>query len=511
MKKLLFVLLCLSTMINVKAQTADKKWNFGLHGGAMQYKGDLGNGFYKTQTTFYGFGGISLSRYLGNRIDLSFLLTKGEVGFKSGIGTFKADVTTGSLNFRFNVLEAEAVVRPYLFLGVGAMMFANSPSVEKSNVDYAVPSFGAGVNIRMGEAVMFNIQETFLYSTSDARDGFVANSNDAYLLHSIGLTFNFGNKKDADHDGVADRKDKCPDTAPGIKVDETGCPLDKDHDGVADYIDECPDVAGTAALKGCPDRDGDGIGDKEDHCPDVAGTLALNGCPDKDGDGIADADDRCPDVAGPAALKGCPDSDKDGVADIDDKCPNTKEGYKVDATGCTMDNDKDGIVNEEDACPDLSGLLVFKGCPDTDGDGVADNEDRCPTVKGTIANKGCPEMAKEDVKKITQIASKIYFEFDSDKLKSVSLPQLDALVDILKKYEGANLIIEGHTDDVGNDAYNMQLSQKRTESVKTYLMSKGILESRLTAKGFGETKPIADNKTKAGQAQNRRVELKTSY
>lgn len=511
MKKLLFVLICLSFVLGVRAQTADKKWNIGFHGGAMQYSGDLGNGFYKTQTTFYGFGGISISRYIGNRIDFSIFLTKGEIGYNSEKGSFQRQITTGTANFRFNILGADAPLRPYIFVGGGALMFAKNPTVDKSNFDYAAPSFGAGLNIQMGEALMFNIQETFLYSTSDERDGLVGSSNDAFLLHSVGLTFNFGNKKDEDNDGVADRKDKCPGTPAGVKVDEKGCPLDRDKDGVADYLDECPDVAGTVALKGCPDKDGDGIADKDDRCPDIAGSVALKGCPDKDGDGVADIDDRCPDVAGSVELKGCPDADKDGVADIDDKCPDTKAGYKVDANGCPFDNDKDGIVNEEDACPDLPGLLVFKGCPDTDGDGVPDNEDRCPTVKGTIANKGCPEMAKEDVKKITQIASKIYFEFDSDKLKAVSLPQLDALVDILKKYEGANLTIEGHTDNVGEDNYNMTLSQKRTESVKAYLMSKGILESRLTAKGFGETQPIADNKTKAGQAQNRRVELKTSY
>ncbi|MBK7389874.1 MAG: OmpA family protein [Bacteroidetes bacterium] len=153
----------------------------------------------------------------------------------------------------------------------------------------------------------------------------------------------------------------------------------------------------------------------------------------------------------------------------------------------------------------------MKGCPDTDGDGVADNEDRCPTVKGNIANKGCPEITKEDVKKITQIASKIFFETNSDKLKVASTVQLDELANILKKYDAANLIIEGHTDSQGEDEYNMSLSQKRTESVKMYLMGKGIMESRLTATGFGESKPIADNKTADGRAKNRRVELKTEY
>lgn len=91
------------------------------------------------------------------------------------------------------------------------------------------------------------------------------------------------------------------------------------------------------------------------------------------------------------------------------------------------------------------------------------------------------------------------------------MAQLDELSEILKRYEAANLIIEGHADSQGEDAFNLTLSQKRTESVKTYLMSKGIMESRLTAIGFGESKPIADNNTSLGRAKNRRVELRTSY
>lgn len=484
-KLLLFISLYLMSAIALQAQTADKKWNVGFHGGVAQYKGDLGNDFYETDGPFYGFGGISFSRYLGNRLDFNIFVTKGMVGFNGDSGRFKSALTTGTANLRFNILGADAFIRPYIFVGGGALMFAKNPTIDKSRFDYAAPSFGAGLNFRLGPAIMLNIQETALYSTSDVRDGAPElDENDTYLFHSVGLTFNAGNKKDADGDNVADRKDKCPDTPAGVKVDDDGCPLDKDKDNVADYIDDCPDVAGTAALKGCPD---------------------------KDSDNIADKDDRCPDIAGLSELKGCPDADKDGVADIDDKCPDTGTQYKADATGCPMDNDKDAVFNEDDACPDLAGILALKGCPDTDGDGVADNEDRCPNEKGTIANRGCPEMAKEDVKKITQIASRIYFEFNSAKLKAVSLPQLDALADIMKRNEGANLTVEGHTDNVGEDAYNMELSQKRTDSVTQYLMSKGLLESRLTAKGLGETEPIADNKTKAGRAKNRRVVLKTSY
>jgi len=484
MKKLLLVMMLFS-YITLNAQTADKKWNIGLHGGLEQYNGDIGNGFYATDEPAYGFGGVSFSRYMGKHLDLNLMFTKGELGYKKDSLKFLTGFSTVTFNVRFNILGPDFAVRPYIFAGAGALLFANNPTVtEKSKIDYAAPSFGGGLNIRLTPSVMFNIQEHYMYSTGDDKDGKIESKNDAYLLHTVGLTFNFGNKKDADGDGVADRLDKCPDTAKGVATDKTGCPLDKDKDGVADYVDACPDVAGLAALKGCPD---------------------------KDKDGVADKDDACPDVAGLAALKGCPDADGDGVADKDDKCPDTKTGYKVDATGCTMDNDKDGVVNEEDLCPDLAGVLAMKGCPDTDGDGVADNVDLCPTVKGTIANKGCPEMTKEDVKKITQIASKIFFETNSDKLKVASLVQLDELAEILKRYEAAKLVIEGHTDSQGEDAYNMTLSQKRTESVKTYLMGKGIMESRLTATGFGETNPIADNKTSIGKAKNRRVELKTSY
>jgi OOP family OmpA-OmpF porin len=483
MKKIILLCLCFAFASGIYSQTIDKKWNLGLHGGAEQYHGDLGNGYFNT-AVFYGFGGLSVSRYLGRVLDLNLMLTKGDVGYSSSLGHFSSGLSTATLNLRFNLLKPESFIRPYLFLGTGMLMFSENPTDDKSKIDFAAPSFGAGINIALSPSVMFQIQEHILLSTNDNKDGIVSGSNDFFALHTAGFTFNFGKKHDEDGDGVADRDDKCSGTPPGIAVDKKGCPLDRDADGVADYQDDCPDIAGLATFKGCPDKDGDGIADKDDRCPDVKGTLALHGCPDTDGD---------------------------GVADIDDKCPDTKSGYKVDAAGCTMDNDKDGIVNEDDRCPNVAGPESLRGCPDTDGDGVADLDDRCPTLKGTIANKGCPEMKVEDVKKITQIASKIFFETGSDKLKVASLVQLDELAEILKRYPEANLTIEGHTDDVGKDDYNMTLSQKRTESVKNYLMGKGIFESRLTAIGYGETKPIADNKTDIGRAKNRRVELKTQY
>jgi OOP family OmpA-OmpF porin len=475
------------------SQTDEKRWNIGFHGGLVEYQGDRGQAFYSTSQAAYGFGGLSFSRYISRHFDASLIFTRGEVGYidhnkiatTDSPNSFLVRHNTSNLLLRFYFTTPNTILRPYLLAGAGAIWYENVYDLPRERFEFSVPTFGGGLNIAMGPVVSLNLQETFLYTTTDNIDHVNAGGdNDLLLYHTAGLTFNLGKKKDDDKDGVANKKDDCPNTPPGVAVDAKGCPLDTDNDGVADYLDNCADVAGLPALKGCPDSDQDGIANKEDRCPDAVGTLAL---------------------------RGCPDTDQDGVVDIDDKCSGTKTGYKVDATGCTLDNDKDGLVNEEDRCPDMAGIMAFNGCPDTDGDGVSDAEDRCPQVKGTIANKGCAEIAREDIVRINVIASKIYFETNSDKLKLISNSQLDDLAQILKRYEGVNLTIEGHTDSDGDDAYNQSLSQKRTNSVKNYLISKGVSEDRLTAIGYGETRPVATNKTAAGKAKNRRVELKTSY
>ncbi|WP_395047690.1 OmpA family protein [Flavobacterium sp.] len=484
MKKLLFLCICIGFTFTLTAQTEEKKWNVGLHGGLIQYHGDLGRDWYQTDKTMYGFGGISVSRYLWKYVDLNFLFTRGTLGYDSGVTGFKSDFSSASLNLRFNLLPSEYIVRPYVFGGIGAVLFDNQLNFHKQKIDSALPTAGGGINFRLSPVISLNIQETFMFTNNDSRDGAVAGQDDDFLMHTVGLTFNLGSTIDSDHDGVSDKKDNCPETPAGTTVDKKGCPLDRDNDGVYDYLDSCPDQAGAQALNGCPDADGDGVGD---------------------------ANDRCPNQAGKTSLKGCPDADNDGVADIDDKCANTKSGTKVDTNGCAMDSDNDGVMDDMDRCPNAAGVIALKGCPDADGDGVADLDDRCPNTKGTTDNKGCPEIAKADIVRITYIGSKIFFENNSDKLKVASLTQLDELAKILYKYEGASLTIEGHTDSVGADDFNMTLSQKRSESVRQYLIGKGISDARLISVGFGETKPVATNNTTLGKAKNRRVELKTNY
>lgn len=235
---------------------------------------------------------------------------------------------------------------------------------------------------------------------------------------------------------------------------------------------------------------------------------------DTDGDGIIDSEDACPTVFGLARYKGCPipDTDKDGINDEQDKCPNVPGVAKYN--GCPVpDTDKDGINDEEDKCPQVAGVARYQGCPvpDTDGDGVNDEDDRCPNVAGTLANKGCPEVNVEQIKKVEYAAKRIFFVTGSAKLSAKSNPALNSVVTLLNEDKNLKLSIEGHTDNVGKADYNKNLSDKRAASVKSYLVSKGVDESRLTAEGFGMEKPVATNKTAAGRAQNRRVELKLSY
>jgi outer membrane protein OmpA-like peptidoglycan-associated protein len=261
---------------------------------------------------------------------------------------------------------------------------------------------------------------------------------------------------------------------------------DTDKDGICDKDDECPNEFGLAEFKGCPDKDKDGIPDKNDECPDEFGLPEFNGCPDKDKDGIPDKKDDCPDDFGLVEFNGCPDKDKDGIPD------------------------------KKDDCPDDFGLAQFNGCPDKDGDGIPDKDDTCPDEKGIARLQGCPE--KEETKEEEKItkeeenllekASHVQFRSGESTILPTSYKILDEVVQLLKKHPKGGLHLEGHTDNVGNPARNLQLSKDRAASVRQYFINKGIDAQRITSEGFGQEKPKDNNTTQEGKANNRRVEMK---
>ena len=190
------------------------------------------------------------------------------------------------------------------------------------------------------------------------------------------------------------------------------------------------------------------------------------------------------------------DSDNDGVPDNLDKCPGTPAGVAVDKDGCPLDSDKDGVYDYLDKCPGTpAGVKVDKdGCP--------------PPVVQEV--KPQPRVEKEIIEK-GRTTLKVLFDTNKSVIKKGYFADVDALAGVMQQYPDLNVTIEGHTDNVGKDAYNKKLSQRRADAVKAYLVKKGIDANRLTAIGYGEEKPIADNATKAGKAENRRVEAAADY
>jgi outer membrane protein OmpA-like peptidoglycan-associated protein len=318
---------------------------------------------------------------------------------------------------------------------------------------------------------------------------------------------------DTDHDGIYDQDDSCPTQPedPDGFEDKNGCPdLDNDQDLIPDVRDRCPMEAEDKDTfqdeDGCPDadNDGDGIPDLKDGCPFKPET--KNGFKDDDG---------CPDV---------PDKDGDGVADTDDKCPNEPEDLDKfqDEDGCPdPDNDNDGVPDQFDDCPvaaeDVDGFQDDNGCPDPDNDrdGVPDAQDKCPdkpeTINGVKDDDGCPDKGKTNVivkeNKIV-ITQRIYFATNKATIKRRSYSILNQVALVLKanpQIKGVR--VEGHTDSRGKPERNKVLSQQRAESVRDYVIAQGIEPARLFAVGYGPERPIADNKTRQGRADNRRVEF----
>lgn len=330
---------------------------------------------------------------------------------------------------------------------------------------------------------------------------------------------------------------------------------DRDSDKVSDHKDQCVKVPGTWEYRGCPDRDGDHIRDEEDDCPDVPGLAALHGCPDKDGDGVTDLKDDCPDEKGLAIFNGCPDRDSDGVMDRIDDCPDNKG--LVQYNGCP-DTDGDNIIDKVDECPTVYGIAELKGCPaaeltyfnvETQVEKVKHvggvysyvsavetktakfklegyNTDTLKTVFVTAPNlrgKNAYREAdgffrfakeaevvilKEEEKQVMKKAfENLEYKTNSDVILSTSFSSLDELAKLMEMNSTWKLRISGHTDNVGPREANVGLSKRRSESVKTYLMTKGIASDRFEVLYFGPDKPIAPNNTEDGRARNRRVEM----
>ncbi len=407
--------------------------------------------------------GFNITRNFGLELGMGYVQTTTNVPTDLG-----GDKVTHLINPRldFNIYFTRARVVPYFQVGIGVKHFSIRNRVAEDN---ALPNDDAPVDVLPQPKNPDTDLE--LDAALGARilitSRFGVDLNARYLM-----SFGFGEVFESTDGTVAygDRFDNMELTF-GIFGMLGGPPDDRDRDGILDNDDECPDDP--------EDKD-----DFED----------ANGCPD-------------------------PDNDKDGILDIDDECPlkpEDKDSFQ-DGDGCPdPDNDKDGILDTDDSCPndpeDKDDFEDSDGCPDPDNDkdGVLDGVDKCVNVpetrNGYQDQDGCPDELPKEVERFTGIIKGINFEWDSDVLTRSSFPILNEAGTILKKFVEVRVEIQGHASQEGDDAHNLDLSQRRAESVRRYLVNQGITDDRLTAVGFGETKPIFPD-TDAERPKNRRVEF----
>ncbi len=459
MKKTAFVLLIVTALITHKngiAQTALNPWEFALginfvdlypSGDDPDRIGETG-GFLES---FFNFGdhwnigapSLRIGRYVSSGFSLGIQGSLNNISKIEGVTDPSYSYYSADAYVDFSPLQKNKF-RPFLKFGYGLTNLEKNSVIKKSLLSRnASQSYFYGLGLEL----LLNDHFTFgLESTfRNAYEKYSPN----HFQHQIMLSYHFGSI-DSDGDGVPDKKDACP-QEPGLKQ-----------------------------YDGCPDTDGDTVIDKEDLCPEIPGLPELKGCLDTDGDGVIDTEDRCPERKGTVEMQGCPDTDQDGISD------------------------------QTDQCIDQQGPIENNGCPwpDSDGDGIPDKDDLCKDEPGLETNNGCPELAKEIIETLNEIGSRINFAANSDRiLGGKTIAVLEEIKKVLIENPKGKLIIEGYASADGETNYNYELSVKRAEAVREYLVARGISVERLEVRGFGEEDPLSSNDNPKGRAQNRRVQF----
>ncbi|MEJ2055120.1 MAG: OmpA family protein [Calditrichaceae bacterium] len=458
MRSFITSIFCLCLLISAGlADETGGKFKLGLKGGGSLYWGDINDHRFG----FYFDGGLEYwgSNYLGIGANAGkgFLYAEDESEY------FKSKLWVYNVVFKVKPWP-KFVLNPQLILGFDAFYFdpkdnrgwslPNNANDKYERLQYAVPA-GIGIAVFLNEYISLDAEALYHYSFTDYIDDMKqGNSDDGFLTVSGGLSVYFGKAKDSDGDGIPDKIDKAPrlpEDFDGFQ-DEDGAPdLDNDKDGIPDYDDKAP----------LEPEDQDGFQD-QDGVPDL----------DNDDDGIIDANDACPGTDATVENGIDTEEDFDGFEDSDG-CPD-------------LDNDKDGIPDTEDQCPDQA--ENFNNFQDEDG---------CPDEKDEMS------MGKGEA----LILEGVNFASGSATLTTNAKRILDKAVEVLKKNPDMELEIRGYTDNTGSYQGNVNISRRRAESVKAYLVLNGIYPTRLIVKGMGPENPIAPNTTAEGRAKNRRIEF----
>lgn len=444
--KILIALLLISTLIN--ASETGGLFELGIKGGVSSYWGEIGGSKIKPA------GGGSVYWWANDYM---------AVGLDGGVALLEADKGTKYFQSTVYNLGPTLKLKPFpqndlnLVL-IGGFVFLNID--PKGKDDFSLPNLKAGkynknhyaATTGIGispflydEVLSLDLQAVYYHATTDYLDDLAKGDwRDGFMTFSAGLSVYLGEPKDTDLDGIPDKYDADP--------------LHKE------------DIDGFQDSDGAPDLDND-----QDGIPDAVDELPLE---PEDRDGFQDSDGK-PDL----------DNDNDGIEDLHDQAPNEPE-------------DIDGF-QDEDGKPD----------PDNDSDGIADVNDNCPddaeTINGYEDEDGCPDVKPEiDVEAgASLVLEGVNFASGSTELTAASLVILDKVVRTMSQNKNIEIEIRGYTDNTGSYEGNVNLSKRRANAVKDYLIYQGIESFRIQTKGFGPEDPIAPNNTREGRAKNRRIEF----
>lgn len=496
MKKLIFIFSLLSFSLLSYAQTQEAKWGLGVYPSAVSFDALDESGALLEADKYEPGVRFVISRYLNASFDL---------GLDGTLAVVRTPATAGNpdenrlerdnfydgdifLKYKLNngyLFGKNSFFAPYLRAGIG-------PNYTDTLGIFA--PLAAGLNIKLNKSAYLTAESAYKYGV---------NNSDNYLQHSIGITINLGTS--------------------GRNMNLRKKPADADNDGVPDFTDKCPNLKGDALTGGCPDKDGDGVLDSVDKCPDEKGYANFDGC----------IGEKSTGGKSEALVTAAEDSDNDNIPDNVDKCPNTKGSFT--ATGCP-DADGDGIADGEDTCPDIYGKVAYDGCP-YDAVGMERlNKGFDPTKEPTTVTKvvttpapapaadsglglSVTSVSRSEIVPAdfdycvyfdefkSEFEQAIYFGSGSAALNTSTIKVLDRLAKFTKKCGQRTVVIKAHTDDVGDETANQQLSERRAEAVKKYMVAKGVDPMLLQAVGYGSMQPVAPNDTPENKAKNRRVEL----
>lgn len=451
-------------------------------------------------------GGVNFRVFLRHSVSNAL-----EIEIGANLAQLRADEYRSSLN----PVDARLLLRlfesnsfsPYVYGGIGALFFHVEDAPANANVALAdqdgwglVVPVGLGMQFRVDDYTSFEVQAGYNLALADEFNGLTDGSDDPYVHATAGFTMSGYNwNGDPDGDGLTNRQEKDLGTDPNI-ADSDGDglsdgaehgtyntdPLKADTDG--DGLSDGDEINKHKSSPTKSDSDGDGLDDKAE--VETHGTNPMKA--DSDGDGLNDNDELMTHKTDPNKA----DSDSDGLNDGEEINTTKTDPMKADTDGDTL---RDGAeVNKHKTNPLKT---------DTDDGTVNDGRE---VARGTNPLNAADDVIIEiniDQPDAAIVLGGVTFATGSATLTEESKGILDKAYNTMLAYPAMVVEIHGYTDNTGSRRGNLRLSQRRADSVMAYLVGKGIDGTRISAKGFGPENPVADNSTKEGRAQNRRIEF----